>query len=180
MSAHPQQDPAAAVTGAAAAMVGRSYRLPDYYEVGREKIREFARAVQDPHPAHNTVETARSLGYAQMIAPITFTAILGSLAQRYIFEHFLTEYDMSQVLHTDQRFVVHRPVQVGDRLVCDVSLETFRQGHGQDVFVFKNVISNQPGGLVQTNWITTVARSGGVVDDDIARVVNDIITHNAR
>ena len=26
-------------------LVGQTYRLPDYYEVGREKIREFARAV---------------------------------------------------------------------------------------------------------------------------------------
>lgn len=159
-------------------MLGRSVRLPDYYEVGREKTREFARAVQDGHHAHDTEAAARSLGHPQILAPITFTAILGSLAQRRIFKEVLTGYDLSQLLHTDQRFVVHRPVRVGDRLVCDISLESFRQNHGQDMFVFKNVITDLTDGPVQTTWTTTVARTGGAIDEDIARVVNNIIAHN--
>ncbi len=33
-------------------MVGHHYRVDDFYEVGREKVREYARAVHDDHPAH--------------------------------------------------------------------------------------------------------------------------------
>lgn len=33
-------------------LIGSHYRAPDYFEVGREKIREFALAVKDDHPAH--------------------------------------------------------------------------------------------------------------------------------
>ena len=31
-------------------IIGSHYRAPDYFEVGREKIREFAVALQDDHP----------------------------------------------------------------------------------------------------------------------------------
>ena len=33
-------------------LIGSHYRAPDYFEVGREKIREFALAVKDDHPSH--------------------------------------------------------------------------------------------------------------------------------
>ena len=33
-------------------IIGTHYRYPDYFEVDREKIREFAVAVKDDHPAH--------------------------------------------------------------------------------------------------------------------------------
>ena len=33
-------------------IIGTHYRYPDYFEVDREKIREFALAVKDDHPAH--------------------------------------------------------------------------------------------------------------------------------
>ncbi|MDT2009529.1 hypothetical protein FXW78_47245 [Rhodococcus opacus] len=40
-------------------MVGRHFRLPDYYEVGEAEVREYARAVFDPHPAHRDEAAAR-------------------------------------------------------------------------------------------------------------------------
>ena len=38
--------------GIAEDIIGTHYRYPDFFEVDREKIREFARAVKDEHPAH--------------------------------------------------------------------------------------------------------------------------------
>ncbi len=43
---------------------GRSYPAAEVYDVGREKIREFARAVKATHPAHFEVDAARALGTA--------------------------------------------------------------------------------------------------------------------
>ncbi len=60
----------------AAALVGRHYQMVDHYEVGREKIREFARAVQDPHPAHWREDAAAALGYDALIAPLTFPSVV--------------------------------------------------------------------------------------------------------
>ena len=39
-------------------IIGTHYRYPDYFEVGREKIREFAAAVKDDHPAHYSEDAA--------------------------------------------------------------------------------------------------------------------------
>ncbi len=43
--------------------VGRSYPATAPYEVGREKIREFAEAIGDAAPAYTDAEAARALGH---------------------------------------------------------------------------------------------------------------------
>ena len=49
-------------------IVGRVYPAEGTYVVGREKIREFARAVHAENPLHHDVEAARAAGYADLIA----------------------------------------------------------------------------------------------------------------
>lgn len=160
-------------------MVGHHYRVEDFYEVGREKVREFARAVQDAHPAHYDETAAKGLGYDGLIAPVTFVAIVGSIAQRRLFDEIVTGYDLSQILHTDQRVVLHKPIQVGDRLFCDVYLDSFRQAAGSDIIVTKNIITDQNDDKVVTMWTTLVARTGGEVDENIAHAVKDVMMHVA-
>lgn len=162
----------------AKSMVGHHYRVGDYYEVGREKIREYARAVRDSHPAHHDDDAARGLGYDGVIAPLTFVSIVGMIAQRKLFEEVVTGYDLSQIMQTDQRMVYHRPIQAGDRLFCDVYLDDFRQAVGSDIITTKNVITDQYDNLVLTSWTTLVARSGGEVDDNIAHAVKDVVMHS--
>ena len=55
----------------------------------------------------------------------------------------LVGYDLSQMMHTDQQLILHRPVQVGNRLDCEVCLESFRQMGGTDIIVTKNLITDQ-------------------------------------
>ena len=54
---------AAPEASALEARVGHYYRVDDTYQVGREKVREYARAVQDTHPAHWDPAAAAELGY---------------------------------------------------------------------------------------------------------------------
>ena len=61
-------------------IVGRVYPSENTYVVGREKIREFARAVHAENPLHHDVEAARAAGYADVIAPPTFAIILAQAA----------------------------------------------------------------------------------------------------
>ncbi|QNG21450.1 acyl dehydratase [Rhodococcus triatomae] len=160
-------------------MVGHHYRVEDFYEVGREKVREYARAVQDTHPAHHDEAAAKGLGYDGLLAPLTFISLVGILAQRRLFETVITGYDLSQIMQTDQRLVFHKPIQAGDRLVCDVYLDSFRQMGGSDIIVTKNVVTDQNEDLVQTTWTTLVARTGGEVDENIAHAVKDVMMHGA-
>ena len=65
---------------------GHYYQMDGTYLVGREKVREYARAVQDYHPAHWDVAAAAELGYAGLVAPITFTSTPGMSCNRRMFE----------------------------------------------------------------------------------------------
>ncbi|MDR2280287.1 MAG: MaoC family dehydratase N-terminal domain-containing protein [Gordonia sp. (in: high G+C Gram-positive bacteria)] len=139
-------------------VVGYSYTVDDYYEVGREEIRKHARAVQDDHPVHWDEAKAAELGHDSLIAAPTFISVLGIIAQRRLFEEVVTGYDVWQVMQTDQRLVFHQPIKAGDKLICDVSLESFRQSMGTDMMVTKNIVWNQHDEPVMTTFTSVVAR----------------------
>ncbi|MBF6099826.1 fused (3R)-hydroxyacyl-ACP dehydratase subunits HadA/HadB [Nocardia cyriacigeorgica] len=161
----------------AAAMVGHHYRVDDYYEVGREKVREYARAVQDYHPVHWEEDVAQEYGYDGLLAPLTFISLVGILAQRKLFEEVVTGYDLSQIMQTDQILEFHRPIKVGDQLTCDVYLHSFRQAFGGDIIVTKNIVTDQRDELVLTTYTTLIGRSGGDIDPNLAGAVRNVLMH---
>ena len=148
-------------------MVGFNYTVDDYYEVGREEIRKHARAVQDAHPVHWDEAAAAEMGHDTLIAAPTFVSVLGIIAQRRLFEDIVTGYDLWQIMQTDQRLIFHQPIKVGDRLICDVSLESFRQMGGADVMVTKNIIWNQHDEPVMTTFTSLVARAAVDADPEV-------------
>ncbi|MGB3602483.1 fused (3R)-hydroxyacyl-ACP dehydratase subunits HadA/HadB [Gordonia sp. (in: high G+C Gram-positive bacteria)] len=156
-------------------LVGYTYTVDDYYEVGRQEIRKYARAVQDDHPIFWDETAAAEHGHATMIAPPTFVAVLGLIAQRRLFDDIITGYDMWQIMQTDQRIIYHQPIKVGDRLVCDVSLESFRQSMGADLLVTKNVIWNQYDEPVMTTFTSIVARASVEVDEELVAKLNAVM-----
>ncbi|WSJ02081.1 fused (3R)-hydroxyacyl-ACP dehydratase subunits HadA/HadB [Nocardia sp. NBC_01329] len=158
-------------------MVGHHYRVDDYYEVGREKVREYARAVQDSHPTHWDEDIALEFGYDGLVAPLTFISLIGILAQRKLFETVVTGYDLSQIMQTDQILEFHRPIVVGDQLICDVHLHSFRQAFGGDIIVTKNIVTDQRDQLVLTTYTTLVGRSGGDIDPNLNDAVRKVLMH---
>ncbi|MQY30268.1 fused (3R)-hydroxyacyl-ACP dehydratase subunits HadA/HadB [Nocardia aurantia] len=158
----------------AAAAVGHHYRVEDHYEVGREKVREYARAVQDYHPVHWDESVASEYGYDGLLAPLSFISLVGILAQRKLFEHVVTGYDLSQIMQTDQILEFHRPIQVGDRLLCDVYLHSFRQAFGGDIIVTKNIVTSR-GELVLTTYTTLIGRSGTDIDPNLTDAVRNVL-----
>lgn len=85
---------AAAEASALESRVGHYYQIDDTYQVGREKLREFARAVQDYHPAHWKLDAAAELGYPDLVAPLTFTSAPAMAANRHLFESVVIGYEM--------------------------------------------------------------------------------------
>ena len=158
-------------------MVGHHYRGEDHYEVAREKVREYARAVQDYHPLHWDESVALEHGYDGLLAPLTFISLVGILAQRQLFEKIITGYDLSQILQTDQVLEFHKPIEAGDQLTCDVYLDSFRQLAGTDIIVTKNVVTDQHDNLVQTTYTTLAGRTGAEIDESIAHAVHDVVMH---
>jgi acyl dehydratase len=161
----------------ARAMVGYHYRVDDYYEVGREKVREYAKAVQDLNPVHWNEDAAREYGYDGLIAPLTFISLVGTLAQKKLLATIATGYDLSQMLQTDQVIEYYTPMQAGDRIVCDVSLDSFRQIVGRDMMVTKNIVSNQRNELVQITYTTLLIGRKGDIDETVANAARGMIMH---
>lgn len=130
------------------------YHVDDVYEVAAEKIREYASAVKNNHPAHQDLEAARELGFDGLIAPPTFVAIFGVIAQSRLLE--LGGLDVSRVMQTDQRIIFHKPLVAGVRLDCEVSVDSVREMAGSDIIVTKNVITDKSGDPVLTTLTTIV------------------------
>jgi acyl dehydratase len=150
--------------GVSAEHVGLKFRMPDYYEVGREKVREFATAVQDDHPAHFLEAAAEQLGYKGLVAPLTFVSILGMLAHKQMFKELGIGQDLRTIMQTDQRFIFHRPIIAGDRLTGEINVDSFREMGGTSLIVTKNSIWNDRDELVQINYTTFISRPDVVVD----------------
>ncbi|MDJ0392445.1 MaoC family dehydratase N-terminal domain-containing protein [Rhodococcus sp. G-MC3] len=156
-------------------MVGHSYRIDDVYDVGAAKVSEFAKAVQNFHPAHFDIDAAKALGHPALVAPPTFMSLVAFVAQRRMFEEALNCYALPQVLQVDQRFAFHRPLQAGDRLSCEVTLVSARRASGADLMIVENDIFDQHNQPILKATTTLVASIETSMPDGFMDVVDRIM-----
>lgn len=138
--------------------VGRSWPATEPYLVGREKIREFARAIGAADAAYHDPEAARALGYADVVAPPTFPVVITMSASRQIVEDPALGLDYSRVVHGDQRFAYTRPVVAGDALVCVNSVDEITSRGGHDFLTTRTEVTTAEGEPVVTVWSKLVQR----------------------
>ncbi|GAA2809806.1 MaoC family dehydratase N-terminal domain-containing protein [Saccharopolyspora taberi] len=138
--------------------IGREYPPSQPYEVGREKIREFADAIKDDSPLHRDPEAAKAAGYPDVIAPPTFAVILSMRAHDSIVQDPQLGLDYSRVVHGQQEFVHHRPIQAGDRLVTAVHVDDIKERAGNDFLTLRAEITTVEGERVCTATALLVAR----------------------
>ena len=140
-------------------IIGTHYRYPDYFLVDREKVREFARAVKDEHPAHHDEAAAAECGQAALIASLTFVAVAGRRVQAEIFNQFDVPINMERVLHRDQKLVFHRPIVVGDKLWFDSYLDSVIESHGAVITEIRGEVTDDDGQPVLTSTVTLFGES---------------------
>ena len=167
---------AAAEATALESRVGHYYQMDDTYVVGREKVREFARAVQDYHPAHWDLAAAAKLGYSDLVAPLTFTSAPAMACNQRMFEAVVVGYDM--YLQTEEVFEQHRPIVAGDELQIDVELTSVRRVAGRDLVTVTNTFTDAAGERVHTLHTTVVGVTGEDVDPAIRPAVANVIMHD--
>src|SRR5215217_3643450 len=158
------------------ARVGHWYQMEDTYLVGREKVREYARAVQDYHPAHWKVAAAAELGYADVVAPLTFTSTPGMQCNRRMFESIVVGYDT--YLQTEEVFEQHRPIVAGDELIIDVELTSVRRTAGRDFITVTNTFTTTAGERVHTLHTTVVGVTAEDLDPTIKTAVQNAMMHD--
>ena len=156
--------------------IGHYYQMDGTYLVGREKVREYARAVQDYHPAHWDVEAAANLGYAGLVAPLTFTSTPGMSCNREMFESVVVGYDT--YMQTEEVFEQHRPIVAGDELHIDVELTSVRRIAGRDLITVTNTFTDAGGERVHTLHTTVVGVTAEDINPEVKVAVQKAMMHD--
>lgn len=136
--------------------VGRRWP-PHAYEVGREKIREYAAAIGAESPIHREHAAARELGYPAVVAPPTFAAVYVAVPLAAVmFDPAVGVYDPAVglagyrlVLRT-QEWEWGEPVCSGERITTVAGLEDAGERDGAAFRVFSTESRNEAGELVCT------------------------------
>ena len=107
-------------------LVGREFAPTAPYLVGREKVREFARAVFADDPQHLDPAAAQALGYADVVAPPTFAMVIQDLTLQQLLAEPDSGIALERTIHAEQRFRYSRPIVAGDELTATLSVTGVR------------------------------------------------------
>ncbi len=140
-------------------LVGRVFPPTSPYLVGREKVREFARAVFADSPQHHDPEAARALGYADVVAPPTFAMVVQDLTLQQLLGEPDSGIELAHVLHAEQKFQYTRPIVAGDELTATLAVTGIRAMGAAAMVTSTAEITDAEGGHVVT--ATSVLLVGG-------------------
>src|SRR3954452_19940537 len=131
---------------------------PTVYAVGREKIREYARAVGETDPVHLDVEAARAAGHADLVAPPMFAVVYSAPAVGPpIFDPEL-ELNFAMMVHGGQEFEWGQPVTAGDEITTTASVKDISEADGRGYYLFESISVNQRGEQVCRGTWTNIVR----------------------
>jgi acyl dehydratase len=137
---------------------GREFAPTAPYLVGREKVREFARAVYSTSPLNHDPEAARAAGYADVVAPPTFPVVIQEATLAQLLAEPDAGIDFTRVVHGDQRFTYTRPVVAGDELTATLAVTSIKTLGGHSMITAQSTIVDGTGAHVVTAISTLVVR----------------------
>lgn len=143
--------------------IGRVYPPLAPYEVGREKIAEFARALGDDNPAYFDRAAARALGHPDVIAPPTFAIVITGAAGGHLLDDPDLAIDFSHVVHGEQQFEYRRPIHAGDVLTTTMTVEDVRTAAGNYLITSRSDLhaaDGQPVAAVRTMLVVRAPETG--------------------
>ncbi|MGW4843085.1 fused (3R)-hydroxyacyl-ACP dehydratase subunits HadA/HadB [Nocardia brasiliensis] len=162
----------AASTGLSA-LIDRHFHGSDYYEVGREKIREYAALVRCGNLAYRVDDAARELGYPGLVAPPAFFSMVAAMIQGVLLRAYVDGAGFRSIIQTDQQAELHRPIVVGDRLGCEVWIDTYRQTLGGDLIGLTSVLTDLDGAPVVTSRTRLASRAD--LDEHAAAEIRNLL-----
>ncbi|QHE69033.1 hypothetical protein GFS60_02586 [Rhodococcus sp. WAY2] len=132
------------------AIEGRVYPPTEPYLVGREKIREFARAVFATNPTSYDVERARAAGHADLVAPPTFPVIVQERALAQLVADPTTGIEPVNLVHSTEQASSFRPVVAGDELSAVLTVTEVAPRGPHTLIVAGIDITDASGAVVST------------------------------
>jgi acyl dehydratase len=131
---------------------------PFEYEVGKEKIAEYARAVGEDNPVYFDREQARAAGFRDIPAPPMFAVVyaMGSVGPG-LFDPDVG-INFSMMVHGGQEFAWGEPVCSGDTISTSTTVKDIFEKDGKGFYVFESVSTNQLGQEVVRGTWTNIVR----------------------
>jgi acyl dehydratase len=127
------------------------------YEVGAEKIREFADAIGAPNPVHRDHEAAKQAGFRDLVAPPMFCVVYSARAMGPAILDPEVGINLAAMLHGSQAFEWDEPVCDGDVIETTATLNEIYEKDGKGFYVFESVSTNQDGKqTVRGTWTNIV------------------------
>jgi acyl dehydratase len=133
---------------------------PITYAVGREKIREYARAVGETDPLHLDLDAARAAGHEDLVAPPMFAVVYTAPAIGPAMLDPDIGMDFDRMVHGAQEFAWGPLVVAGDEITTEVELADVSERGGMGFYVFESRSDNQDGERVCTGKWTCIVRGG--------------------
>ena len=138
-------------------LVGREFPPTAPYLVGREKVREFARAVFADAPQHTDLKAGRAAGFSDVVAPPTFAMVIQDLTLQQLLGQEDSGIVLARTIHAEQRFTYTRPIVAGDELTAQLRVNGIRMMGGNAMITSEAEIA----GFVRA--VGQVARDNGLV-----------------
>ena len=137
--------------------IGKSYP-PATYEVGREKIREYAHALGITNPVHHDREAAVAAGFRDVVAPPMFCVVYSAPALGPAVVDPEVGINLAAMVHGGQEFVWGEPVCAGDEITTEIEVTEIYERDGKGFYVFESVSTNQDGDEVVRGTWTDIVR----------------------
>ncbi|MDQ1529735.1 MAG: hypothetical protein QOK08_2242 [Actinomycetota bacterium] len=137
---------------------GREFPPTTPYLVGREKVREFARAVFATSPLYFDPEAASAAGYSDVVAPPTFAVVIQEQTLAQLLAAPDADIDFSRVVHGEQRFSYSRPIVAGDELTAVLTVSSVKSLGAHSMVTAESSITDAAGAHVVTAISTLVVR----------------------
>ncbi len=131
---------------------------PHDYAVGREKIREYARAVGETDPLYLDLAAARAAGYGDLVAPPMFAVVYAGSAFADAMLDPAVGIDFAMLVHSGQEFEWGALVIAGDEVTTTVSLADVSERLGMRFYEFRSTSSNQRDEQVSSGIWTVLVR----------------------
>ena len=137
--------------------IGKEYPAVSY-EVGREKIREYANAIGAANPVHHERDAAQAAGYRDVVAPPMFCVVYSvpAIAQAVVDPE--VGMNLAMMVHAGQEFVWGQPVCAGDEITTGAEVTEIYERDGKGFYVFETVSTNQDGAEVVRGVWTDIVR----------------------
>ena len=136
---------------------GKTYPAHEY-EVGREKIREYAQAVGEDNPVYFDRQAARAAGFRDVAAPPMFAVVYAFGAMGPAILDPEVGIDFAMMVHAGQEFTWGVPVCSGDTIATAAQVKEIYESAGMGFYVFESVSTNQDGQEVARGTWTNIVR----------------------